>query len=183
MEALCLDIINSDWRGYRGGEPEQDRLLESKWIEQVTQRWGIQTNIALDEESKEALKTLRFIMRQIIQSIGEGQLPSDHDIKSLNDYLSIAPSTLHLTPKGEIYQLIEVPTHNDWHWLLREIARSFATLLSRNDPFRIKQCSNPACRWVYYDGSPQRNRCWCNETCATLMRVRRFRAQRQESQS
>jgi predicted RNA-binding Zn ribbon-like protein len=69
-----------------------------------------------------------------------------------------------------------VPLRNDWQWVLGEVATSFAILLTQHDPSRIKQCENPDCRWIYYDESANQTRRWCEDTCANLMRVRKYRA-------
>ncbi|TMC65135.1 MAG: CGNR zinc finger domain-containing protein [Chloroflexota bacterium] len=64
---------------------------------------------------------------------------------------------------------------------------SHLTLTSTPTPLHtyIKEksfsCENPDCRWVYYDESANQNRRWCEDSCANLMRVRRFRARHQGS--
>ena len=88
---------------------------------------------------------------------------------------------MRLVKEDERYRLQQVPLNNDWSWVLREVALSFATLLTQHDPARIKHCDNPDCRWVYYDESPYHNRRWCEDTCANLMRVRQFRARHRKS--
>lgn len=181
MEALCLDIMNSDWRGYQGGEPERDRLLEPAWIEQVMQRWSIHLTTPLDTEAVTTLQNLRSSMKRIVFALEEHQTPPAEDIVSLNSYLRLTPTFLSLLQEDEIYRVEEIPEHQDWRWLLREAAASFANLLARPHPARLKQCKNPDCRWAYYDESRQKHQVWCNETCATLMRVRRFRIQHQKT--
>lgn len=176
MSELWLDIINSNWRGYRGNEPEQDRLLQPGWIEQVIARDGLRVATPLEGEAIVALQALRSLMQHIVAAFSEGRAPQNQDIEALNSYLAAVPSTPLLVKKGEAYRVEQVPVRNDWHWLLRETAASFATFIAQHDPSCIKRCSNPACRWVYYDQSRKKNQRWCNEHCANLMRVRRFRA-------
>lgn len=99
----------------------------------------------------------------------------ESDIATLNGYFERAPSHLHLAGEPLRYVLEQVPYRKDWDWVLSRIAASFAMLLAEGDPTRIKQCENPACRWIYYDQSGNKSRRWCEETCANIMRVRRFR--------
>lgn len=96
-------------------------------------------------------------------------------------FIGTASFKLHFVRIGERYQALQVPLHNDWHWFSGEVAASFAALLAHHDPSRINQCENPDCRRVYYDESANQNRRWCEDSCANLMRVRRFRARRQGS--
>ena len=183
MSELWFDVINSDWRGYRGGEPEQDRLFQPGWIEQVMARWGIQVTTPLEADALVALQALRSLMQRLVAAFSEGHALLDQDVEALNSYLAAVPSTLHLVKKGETYQLEQVPIQSTWQWFLREIAASFATVVAQGDPSCLKRCSNPACRWVYYDESRKKNRRWCTDTCANLMRVRRFRAHHQTGSS
>ncbi|GHO71450.1 hypothetical protein KSC_103420 [Ktedonobacter sp. SOSP1-52] len=175
MEALCVDILNSNWQGYRGGEPEQDRLLNSGWIEHLIKRWGIETPFPLEPEAREALQTLRSAMSNIIEAIGKGTDPSEQDVETINTALALMPSTPFFTREKNHYALSHHPLQSDWRWFVREVAFSFSQLLIQHDPLRLKRCQNPACGWVFYDESRQKNRQWCNQTCATLMRVRRYR--------
>jgi predicted RNA-binding Zn ribbon-like protein len=76
--------------------------------------------------------------------------------------------------------LQHVALNNDWDWIFRKIAASFATSLVEHEYTHIKQCENPDCRWFYYDESWNQSRRWCEDSCANLIRVRRFRARRRE---
>ena len=178
MNALCLDVLNSDWHDYRGTGKDEDRLLKPGWLEQLLARWGLPIASPPDANTIAALQSLRSLMQHIVQTFLQKQAPSVQDIAALNTYLDAAPSKLHLVRAGEHYQLQQVPLNNDWHWVLGEVARSFATLLVHHDASRIKQCENPDCRWIYYDESWNQSRRWCEEPCANLMRVRRFRARK-----
>ncbi|WP_220201530.1 CGNR zinc finger domain-containing protein [Reticulibacter mediterranei] len=175
MEALCLDILNSTWRGYRGGEREQDRLLTPGWDEQLMKRWGIQALSPLEPEAREVLQTLRSAMSHVIEAIEKGTDPAEQDLETINTALALMPSTPFLAREENQYVLSYHPLQVDWRWFVREVAFSFTQLLIQHDPLRLKRCQNPACGWSFYDESRHKNRQWCNQTCATLMRVRRFR--------
>ncbi|MFL5627241.1 MAG: CGNR zinc finger domain-containing protein [Ktedonobacteraceae bacterium] len=176
MDALCLDVLNSDWHDYRGIGKNEDRLLKPGWPEQLAARWGFPVSGPPDAHTLAALQSLRSLMQHIVQTLLQQQLPTAEDIAALNTYLDGAPSRLHLRRVGKHLQLQQVPLHNDWDRVLGEAAISFATLLTDQDPARIKQCENPDCRWVYLDESANQSRRWCEESCANLMRVRRYRS-------
>ena len=181
QNALCLDLVNSDWHDYRGTGKDEDRLLKHGWLEQLLVRWGLGVAGAPDEDTIAAFQSLRSLMQHIVQAFLRKQAPTEQDIAALNTYLDAAPSKLHLVRAEGSYQLQQLPLQNDWHRVLGEVAASFANLLAHYDPSRLKQCENPDCRWVYYDESGNQRRRWCEESCANLMRVRRFRARQRAS--
>ena len=180
-DPLCLEIVNSDWHDYRGSGKDEDRLLKPGWLMQLLAQWNIGVNSPPNAETIAAFQSLRSLMQSIIQAYMQQQVPTKKDIAALNTYLDAAPLKLQLLQEGMRYQLQEVSLYNDWAWVLGEVAASFAQLLAHRDPLRLKQCENPDCRWVYYDESGNQSRRWCDDACSNLMRVRRFRARRQES--
>ena len=180
MDALCLDILNSDWHDYRHAGKGEDRLPKASWQEYLVAQWNLPVNEPPDADTITALRALRSLMQRMVQTTLQNQELPEQDMEELNKYLSAAPSQMRLIREGERYQLQELPLNDDWRWVLREIALSFATLLTQHDPTRIKLCENPDCRWVYYDESPYHNRRWCEDPCANLMRVRQFRARQKK---
>jgi predicted RNA-binding Zn ribbon-like protein len=176
MQALCMDVLNSDWHDWRGSGKNEDRLLQAEWIEQLVTRWNLPVACPPDPATIAALQSLRSLLQSMTQAYLQQQAPSELQIAALNNYLNAAEARLSFEKVDELYQLRQVPLHNDWRWSLREIAVSFATLLVQQDHSRLKRCENPDCRWIFYDESPYRSRRWCADPCANLMRVRRFRA-------
>lgn len=181
MDALCLDILNSDWHDYRHAGKGEDRLLRTGWVEQLVAQWGLAVSASPDAETISALQSLRSLMQRMVQTLLQNEPLAEQDMAELNSYLNAAPSQMLLLREDERYQLQQVPLNHDWRWMLREVALSFATLLTQHDATRVKLCENPDCRWVYYDESPYHNRRWCEDTCANLMRVRQFRARQRKN--
>ncbi len=177
MEALCLDVLHSDWHDWRGRGKDEDRLVEPGWVEQLVIRWGLPVAGPPDADTIAALRSLRSLMQRIVHALLQKQEPSEQDLAALDTYLEGTPTRWHLVRTGKHYQLQQVSLHTDWNEVLGEVALSFTRLLVR-DPSRIKQCENPDCRWIYYDESANQSRRWCEDPCANLMRVRRFRARR-----
>ncbi len=181
MEMLWQDLVNTDWHDYRGTGRDEDLLLRPGWVEQLLERWGMQKREPVTGETIIALQQLRLLLQQMIQSIFENRLPDENAVAALNIYFEQAPSRLLLTREGEHVALEEVPYQWNWFWVSRRIAASFASILVEHDPLRIKQCENPACHWIYYDESSTKSRRWCEESCANIMRVRRFRERQRQS--
>ncbi len=176
MEMLCLDILHSDWHDYRGVGKDEDRLYSFEWWKQLIARWNFSIENLPDASTIEIFHELRTVMQHVVQSLLRQQAPSEQDVLLLNSYLEKVPSRLELTQAGKELQLQQVPLTGGWEHVLGEVAISFAKLLVQHDSTRIKQCENPDCRWVYYDESANQSRRWCEDACANLMRVRRFRA-------
>ncbi len=175
MEAVSLDFLNSDWSDYRGSGRKEDRLTQANWLEQFLARWNLQIALPSDESNLRELRALRTLLRRIVVSISSGEQPGAEDITDLNSYLKCALLYRRLEPLSEGYQIRQEPLSRDWRWVQSEIAASFAELLTLDDPSRIKKCENGDCNWIYYDESRNHSRRWCDEGCASLIKVRRFR--------
>lgn len=181
MNALYLDLLNSDWHDWRGTGKDEDLLLKPVWIEQFVARWDLSVVVPPDPTTLIALQSLRSLLMRIVQAHLQEQGLAEQSIADLNVYLAASLSSLRLVNVAGHYHLQHVPDHNDWTWVMHEIAASFATLLIEHEPSRLKHCENPDCGWFYYDESPYQSRRWCEDSCANLMRVRRFRARRRVS--
>lgn len=92
MNALCLDVLHSDWHDYRGIGKDEDRLLKPGWVEQLVARWGLPVVGSPDANSIVALQTLRSLMQRMVQAFLQHHAPAGHDIAALNTYLDAAPS-------------------------------------------------------------------------------------------
>jgi predicted RNA-binding Zn ribbon-like protein len=175
METLWMDLVNTDWHDNLGTGQDEDRLLRPGWIEYLLECWEIEGMEPAAEETVIALQQLRVLIRRMIQAFLENRQPEERDIAALNAYFEHAPSRLLLTRQEDHLMLAQIPYQRDWPWILSRIAASFASVLVEHDPLRIKQCENPSCRYIYYDKSSNKSRRWCDESCANVMRVRRFR--------
>ncbi|WP_236023065.1 CGNR zinc finger domain-containing protein [Dictyobacter formicarum] len=180
---IWLDLVNTDWHDYRGSGRHEDRLLRPGMIEQLLEHWDIEGMERATEETIAELQRLRALIQRIIHTLLEKRLPDQDELVALNDCFAQAPTRLLVSPNEQQIQLRRVPCWHDWPWVYGEIAASFAHTLAERDPFRIKQCENPDCRWVYYDESSTASRRWCEDPCANIMRVRRYRARHRPSSS
>ena len=175
METASLDLINSDFHDFRGRWARDD-LHQPEWLEKFLARWSLQVPTPPDSSILAALVGLRALLRRIVEALASGQ-PSDNDLASLNSIMLKAPVGRRLTRDGKEFLLELVPLTKDWNWVLAEIAVSFAELLVDYEPFRLKVCENPTCRWIFYDESRSHTRRFCaSNKCANLLKMRRFRA-------
>jgi predicted RNA-binding Zn ribbon-like protein len=177
MDTLWQDLLHTDWHDYRVMGRDEDLLLKPGYLEGLLERWEMKIEGVTQEQIAD-LQTLRALLQRLATAYIVQRQPASEDFDALDRYLEQAPSHLQLTRTAEGFDLEHVPYQQNWAWIMGQIATSFATLLADYDPSRIKQCSNPACRWIYYDESNSRSRRWCDDDCANIMRVRRFRERR-----
>jgi predicted RNA-binding Zn ribbon-like protein len=81
--------------------------------------------------------------------------------------------------------------HMAWSWVgaerkaeipLWKLAQSAADLLVSPDAELVKECGDPACRWLFLDVSKNHTRRWCDmKTCGNRMKARRHQARLQET--
>jgi predicted RNA-binding Zn ribbon-like protein len=81
---------------------------------------------------------------------------------------------------------IEIGPDLDWRWcpdtsgldaLLGPIVIAAADLLTSEARGRVRMCDGPACGWVFYDGSKNRSRRWCDmNQCGNRAKARRHYA-------
>ena len=183
MDHLCLAFVNSERHDYLGSERVEDRLEQPSWREQFLITWNLHVQSPLDSAQLASLRILRTWLRDVIEAQVSGRPFSPKDLEIVNRYLGMVSFTRQAISTGSSYQTILLPQQKDWKWVEVEIVSSFMDLISHYDPSRLKRCSNPSCRWIYYDESKNQSRSWCDETCANLIRVRRARARKVVIQS
>lgn len=173
MESLLLDFINSRWAITH--KPFLDPLDSGVWLEELLKKWApgfvIPKNIPVVDE----FKKLRKLLAEAVCDLEEGESISSANMGKINHYLSLSDSKFQLERNGIGYKMIIKPVEYSWKDVLSKLARSFAEFVSVNDISRLKQCCNEECRWIFYDESKNKTRKWCCNTCASLMKVRRYR--------
>lgn len=175
---LWDDFINSEWPDWKKGERSEDKLESDAWLQRFITDHSLLAPPLLTDEELKSLRQLRALMLHCVQRIVGGQSLSEEELTQLNAWLSRGPVTRRLVPgTGKPFALSSSPVNPGWEGAAAEIAASFATALAERDLSRFSICSNPNCRWVYYDSTRNRSKRYCEDkTCGNLMKVRRFRA-------
>jgi predicted RNA-binding Zn ribbon-like protein len=182
MNAACLDLLNSEFRDFRG-RWVRDELQQPQWLEQFLARWGLSVATPSNLTVLAALMALRAQLRRMVEALAHGQF-SANDLAALNAILLKSPASRCVVWNGQEYCLELVPLKKDWDWIQAEIAASFADLVINHDLQRLKICANANCRWIFYDESKSRTRRYCStDKCANLLKVRRFRARHRDNPS
>jgi len=183
-DLLFIDFLNSDWHDYRVKGVRQDRLTIPDWVSGFLQRHKLQGPAPLDESTLAALVALRTLLHRMVSTLYQGHNLNSADFASLNEFLKLGPVRRELEKDGESYRVLFKPLRQDWAWVMAEIVASFTDVLTHQDTGRLRICENEDCGWIFYDASKNRTQRWCqHNTCANLMKVRRFRARQREKAS
>lgn len=173
MDLLCLEFVNSKW--YITHKPYADPLTDRNWMLDFSGKWNLNIHNTLSEKECTSLMELRELLSNAVETIYDYKEISQEQIRKINDYSRLSPLYLELERSGNAYSKSFKPFEDDLNYVLGKIAQSFIDLISEYDFKRIKQCSNPKCKWVYIDESKNNTRKWCCNTCASLIKVRNFR--------
>lgn len=178
MDFMCLNFINSQW--YINHKPFKDPLRNKKWIDKLVKELGFVVDLPVSDKEIEELFALRKLFSDIIDSICKGKDIAWEQIEEINHYLSLNPLYYELKKEESKFSVFLKPVKNDWNSVFGKITASFIDLLSMDDVKNIKKCENPECKWIFYDRSKNHTRRWCCNTCASLVKVRRFREKKSQ---
>ncbi|HZV65496.1 MAG TPA: CGNR zinc finger domain-containing protein [Telluria sp.] len=170
-----LDLVNSEH--IRGLDRIDDELENPRWLERFLVRWSLPGPLSAHERAR--LRTLRGVLRAMVDELSNAQTVSDASLRRLHDFLPPIATRSVLERDGAGLRLVrqtEGPRHAS-----AEVALTFAELIAGDGWRRVKACNNPHCRWAYYDESRNRSRRWCDSAeCGNVMKVRAFRKRRGE---
>jgi predicted RNA-binding Zn ribbon-like protein len=168
-----FDLVNSEeWDGFGC---KVDHFGNPAWLRFFLRRWGFQeprwTPFPVQQWA-----ALRSALRSICRARARHGKIRPKDLRALNHALNVT-GTRRLRKSQNGFALEFVSAAVGWHNILEQTAWSFAELLAKGGADRIKICRNPECRWVFYDETKGKTRCWCNDkVCGNRDRVRKARA-------
>ncbi len=179
---LWTEFINSDRHDHLGVGRDLDELDDSHWLACFLARWGLEVPPGLREPIVRSLKKLRHVLQRVAEEISSGRALSPGHVTELNRYLKCSLLTRRLDFARGRGQIALEPVRRTAAFVLAEIVHSFAHTVADGEVSRIKKCGNPDCRWFFYDFSKNKTRKWCESTCGSLMKVRRFRQKHRRGQ-
>jgi len=171
--APWIDLVNSEeWDTFGR---RIDHLNDPAWVPYFVRQWRL-TKPSRELAPIARLKTLRAALRKSSEALFHDKPIPSPELRELN-------AALNLRGKQQLFQRqnglrVElVPDRPGWRWILAEVARSFVETVADGESARIKICRNDDCRWVFYDQTKGKTRCWCSsKSCGNRERVRRARA-------
>lgn len=179
MDFLCFDFINSNSQ-WRITHDPHDPFQDEQWVNDLLDKWQLKVSPSLTRQQLESLISLRSLLAESLGAICKGEVIPEAQFQEINHYLSLTKLNYQLIKENERYKTVPNPVVRDWNYVLSSITASFAQLISGPEVNRIRQCENPQCKWFFYDESKNYSRRWCGNTCASLMKVRRFREKQKE---
>ncbi len=195
---LALDFTNTE--SGRGGVKHLDHLQTAadliKWASHakiISARDAVLLQRAVKGQSKLSRhlitrgRSLREIIYRVNSCVIAGRQPADKLLRSLTathaEMLAVATLTLH----ADNYMWTWDPKSELTAAILGPITVSALTLLIQSDLSRIKQCSGNHCGWLFFDGTKNKSRQWCdmsvcgNRAKASALRARARHENREHS--
>lgn len=173
MDLLCLEFVNSSW--YITHKFFSDPLRDNEWLIKLADKWNIKSLPLPSIEDQVKLIQMRSHFAEFLAKIANGINLRKSDIELINSYMADVSFCRLLQVENEEIKLIDIPVTRNWSWFMAEIAASFSNFYSSEAVNNLKLCQNPECGWFFIDESKSGKRKWCDDTCASLMKVRRFR--------
>ena len=175
--APWIDLVNSEeWDTFGR---LTDHLNNPAWVPYFLRQWhyakpsGVSAPLA-------KMQTLRAALRKSCEALFRGEAIPPTDLRALNNMLNVRGKQ-KLFQRQNGLRVEFVPDKSGWRWILAEVARSFVDTVTDGESTRIKICRNDDCRWVFYDQTKGKTRCWCSsKSCGNRERVRRARARNRE---
>jgi predicted RNA-binding Zn ribbon-like protein len=174
--APWVDLVNSEEWDTFGARTEH--LENPAWFPYFLKQW----HFAVPQKAAplSRLKDLRAALRHACEALAAGKAIPGPALRRLNSALNVpGKQQLFESQDGQgeaALRIAFVPAVQGWDWILAQTARSFADALADGGAERIKICRNDDCKWVFYDRTKGRTRCWCSDaSCGNRDRVRRAR--------
>ncbi len=173
MDLMCLEFVNSEW--YISHKSYNDPLKNVEWLNEFAVKWNIKIKVPPTKMELKRIIDMRTCFRTILLKEIEAENITDTDLELINGYLSDVKFHRKIRKENDQYRVYQLPEKEDWSWFIAEIAASLSQLVSSGDIKMLKVCQNPECKWFFIDESKSRSRKWCDDSCANVMKVRRFR--------
>jgi predicted RNA-binding Zn ribbon-like protein len=178
MTKLCLDFLNTRW--YLTHKLNKEILTDPKLLKEFLKEHQLHIETPPSIETTDDLLKLRTYLAKALEDYAKDSLISLENLTRINHYLSIPTCRRILEQTEHGFQITIQPLSFDWHWIIAEILMSFAEIIQSDNKGRVKFCENPDCKWFFYDETKSRTKRWCSDKCASLMKVRKFRAKQKE---
>jgi predicted RNA-binding Zn ribbon-like protein len=171
--APWVDLVNSEeWDTFG---KRTDWLDESSWLPYFLRRWQFPAPRRASFPAA-SFRALRAILRKCCDALCAGRGVSAKELGALNSIMNVAGKQVLIQRQNGL-RVEFIPAARGWHWVLAQIALSFAELLAAGDGARVKVCRNVDCLWVFYDSTKGKTRRWCSDkVCGNRDRVRRARS-------
>lgn len=183
---LCLDFSNTvEW--HAGDTPidlikayrdlvvwaEHAKLLRKSDVATLLER--ARADPAAAEVVLVGAIELREALYHIFVSVVEGREPDRGDMEIFNRSLSRAMSKAQIKSDKGDFSLDLTNDRDSLEWFINPIVWSAAETLRSGELYKLKQCVDDSCGWLFWDTSRNRSRRWCSmEDCGNRAKAKRF---------
>jgi predicted RNA-binding Zn ribbon-like protein len=171
MPLLLVQSFVNTWDGDHGSDLLLDPAAARDWLT-AAGLWS--TERVPDPAELHLARGVREGIRALLAANNGGPRPTPGDLQPMQDAAHAVRPALQVGPGGQVSLGAEAVSGPD--------AGLLALLLAIRDAQhdgtwpRLKACSNPDCRWAFYDRSHSRAGTWCDmATCGNRIKNRRLR--------
>jgi predicted RNA-binding Zn ribbon-like protein len=198
---LCLDFINTvsgRLPSPRPGRPDYSDRIEHDWLPHLGSlaRWGRAAGVLSAAESAALVRAgsgspvraarmlararaLREASYRLFVAVQHRWQPEAADLQVFNRELRQARARELLQPKPGGFAWSRDARAGALDRMLGPVVRSAAELLLSDEIERVRRCDGEDCRWLFFDGTRNGSRRWCDmAVCGNVAKVRRFRGRR-----
>ncbi|OJV62781.1 MAG: hypothetical protein BGO41_00150 [Clostridiales bacterium 38-18] len=175
MKNLAMDFVNTKW--YIEHEMMRDLLEDQEWFSRWLAKYGHQ----LDKHFFDTpdllvhLRKMRLFLNQCFDQLASAYTLSEDSINLLNDYSDEFASSIHLAHEDNSFVLKQINTPLTLEAFKGLLSNSLILLIVETELSRLRICDNDECKWLFIDSTKSRTKKWCCNTCASLVKVRKFR--------
>jgi len=117
---------------------------------------------------------LREAIYRIFSAISHGRPPQAADLATFNAELSGALAQSRIVSTAEGFAWDWAGAEDALDWMLWPVVHDAADLLTSEELYRVGQCADDRCGWLFLDTSRNRSRRWCSmENCGNRAKARR----------
>jgi predicted RNA-binding Zn ribbon-like protein len=117
---------------------------------------------------------LREAIYRIFSAISRGRPPQAADLATFNAELSRALAQSRIVSTAEVFVWDWTGAEEALDRMLWPVVHDAADLLTSEELYRVGQCADDRCGWLFLDTSRNRSRRWCSmEDCGNRAKARR----------
>jgi predicted RNA-binding Zn ribbon-like protein len=175
MPLLLVQSFVNTWDGDHGSDLLLDPAAARDWLTQAG-LWNAER--APEPAELHLARGMREGIRAMLVANSGGPQPTAGDLQPMQAAARAARPALQIGPGGQISIRTE-PSSRPGPGLLTLLLVIRDSQRDGTWP-RLKACSNPDCRWAFYDRSHSRAGAWCDmATCGNRIKNRRLRQRQQ----
>jgi len=134
-------------------------------------------------EAARVLARARAIREAVLRLFGH-RPPESRDLELLANERAALSACQRLRRSGDRFEWVCEPPPGDLAWPLSSIVTSATELLTDGDLDRVRSCESDTCGWLFYDGSKNHSRRWCDMgDCGNRAKARSFYQRRKKAKA